>query len=46
VSHASGMVQELCDRAIWLDHGAVVMNGPMNDVLDRYNEQIGPHASS
>jgi ABC-type polysaccharide/polyol phosphate transport system ATPase subunit len=40
VSHASGMVQELCDRAIWLDHGEVVMSGAINDVLEAYNGRI------
>lgn len=37
VSHASGMVQEMCDRAIWLDHGEVVMSGSVSDVVDAYH---------
>jgi lipopolysaccharide transport system ATP-binding protein len=37
VSHASGMVQELCDHALWLDHGEVVMHGAINEVLEAYN---------
>ena len=36
VSHASGMVQELCDRAIWLDHGEVLMTGPILEVTEAY----------
>jgi len=36
VSHASGMVQELCDHAIWLDRGEVVKSGPIDEVLDAY----------
>jgi ABC-type polysaccharide/polyol phosphate transport system ATPase subunit len=36
VSHASGMVQELCDRALWLDHGSVVMTGPIQEVTEAY----------
>jgi ABC-type polysaccharide/polyol phosphate transport system ATPase subunit len=40
VSHASGMVQELCDRAIWLDHGEVVMNGAIAEVMDGYNRRL------
>jgi ABC-type polysaccharide/polyol phosphate transport system ATPase subunit len=39
VSHASGMVQELCDRAIWLDHGEIVMNGTISKVLEAYQER-------
>jgi ABC-type polysaccharide/polyol phosphate transport system ATPase subunit len=37
VSHASGMVQELCDRAIWLDHGEVIMSGPISGVMAAYD---------
>lgn len=36
VSHATGMVQELCDRAIWLDHGELVMSGRIQDVVAAY----------
>jgi len=36
VSHASGIVQELCDRAIWLDHGELVMNGAVAEVSASY----------
>ncbi|MCG3776308.1 MAG: Teichoic acids export ATP-binding protein TagH [Nitrospira sp.] len=36
VSHATAMVQELCDRAIWLDHGELVMSGPIRDVIEAY----------
>src|SRR3984957_14743212 len=37
VSHATGMVQELCDKAIWLDHGEVMMGGAISDVMETYN---------
>jgi lipopolysaccharide transport system ATP-binding protein len=37
VSHATGMVQELCDQAIWLDHGEVMMSGAISDVMAAYN---------
>ena len=36
VSHATGMLQELCDRAIWLDHGELVMSGRIRDVIEAY----------
>ena len=36
VSHAAGMVQELCDNAIWLDHGELMMSGPVGEVVDAY----------
>ena len=37
VSHASGMVQELCDRGIWLDHGEIVMTGRLSEVVEAYH---------
>jgi ABC-type polysaccharide/polyol phosphate transport system ATPase subunit len=36
VSHATGMVQELCDRAIWLDRGELMMSGRIRDVIEAY----------
>jgi ABC-type polysaccharide/polyol phosphate transport system ATPase subunit len=36
VSHAAGMVQELCDNAIWLDHGELITSGPVGEVMDAY----------
>jgi ABC-type polysaccharide/polyol phosphate transport system ATPase subunit len=38
VSHESNMIAELCDRALWLDHGTVRMDGPTGDVLAAYHE--------
>jgi ABC-type polysaccharide/polyol phosphate transport system ATPase subunit len=36
VSHSSGAVAEMCDRALWIDHGSVMMDGSVRDVLDAY----------
>lgn len=36
VSHDSGAVINLCQRAIWLDHGRVVTDGSARDVVERY----------
>ena|SRR5438552_1254488 len=36
VSHAPGLLQPLCDRALWLDHGELMMDGPAADVLHAY----------
>jgi ABC-type polysaccharide/polyol phosphate transport system ATPase subunit len=36
VSHASQMIRELCDRAIWLDAGELVMSGTVKDVMQAY----------
>jgi ABC-type polysaccharide/polyol phosphate transport system ATPase subunit len=36
VSHAAGMVQRLCSRAIWIDHGELILDGPIAEVSDAY----------
>jgi ABC-type polysaccharide/polyol phosphate transport system ATPase subunit len=36
VSHSSSMVQEMCDRAIWLDHGELMMTGRTREVIEAY----------
>lgn len=36
VSHASGEVRRMCDRAVWLDHGRMRMQGPVGEVIDAY----------
>jgi len=36
VSHAPGLVRKMCDRAIWLDHGEMMMYGRIKEVFDAY----------
>ena len=36
VSRASGMVQQLCDRAIWPNHGGLIMSGWVFEVTEAY----------
>jgi ABC-type polysaccharide/polyol phosphate transport system ATPase subunit len=40
VSHASGMVQQLCDRAIWLDHGDLMLEGGIHEVSGAYDGRM------
>lgn len=40
VSHNLYLVQRLCQRAIWLDHGRVQMIGPANKVCIAYENAI------
>jgi ABC-type polysaccharide/polyol phosphate transport system ATPase subunit len=40
VSHAPNLVQELCDRALWLDHGEVMLAGTSEKVLQAYSGRI------
>jgi ABC-type polysaccharide/polyol phosphate transport system ATPase subunit len=35
-SHAMDVLRELCEQALWLEHGEVKMRGPTPDVLDCY----------
>jgi homopolymeric O-antigen transport system ATP-binding protein len=37
VSHAGATVQKLCDRALWLDHGELKMDGKTSDVVAAYS---------
>lgn len=36
VSHQPELIRSLCGRVIWLDHGSIVADGPVDEVLDRY----------
>jgi len=36
VSHSAGIVQEMFDRAIWLDHGELMMTGRIGEVIEAY----------
>ncbi len=36
VSHDMGAVRDLCERAVWLDHGLVQMDGPTEEVVTCY----------
>lgn len=40
VSHNMGAITRLCQRAIWLDEGKVVMDGVSNEVVNGYNAQF------
>jgi ABC-type polysaccharide/polyol phosphate transport system ATPase subunit len=36
VSHVPAAVTQLCRRAIWIDHGHVIANGPAHEVVDAF----------
>lgn len=36
VSHAAQTIEELCTRAIWMEQGRLVMDGPAREVARRY----------
>ena len=41
VSHNAGTIKKVCDRALWLDDGALVMDGPADEVVDAYLAKYG-----
>ncbi len=36
VSHSIDQVEQICHRAIWLEHGHVMMDGPSSEVAEKY----------
>ncbi len=40
VSHSAASVQALCSRALWLDHGELVMDGSVTQVIDAYEGRL------
>jgi ABC-type polysaccharide/polyol phosphate transport system ATPase subunit len=36
VSHNPDTILQLCTRALWLEHGSIRMEGPVDEVLDAY----------
>src|SRR4029079_8470851 len=43
VTHALGLISDLCDQAAWLDHGVVQEIGPARDVVDSYLRSVNEH---
>jgi ABC-type polysaccharide/polyol phosphate transport system ATPase subunit len=43
VSHDLGSLRNLCDRGVWMDHGRVRQEGPIDDVVEAYTQSVqGP----
>jgi homopolymeric O-antigen transport system ATP-binding protein len=40
VSHQAKLVEELCDRAVWLDGGRAQAIGPAREVVQRYQQGV------
>jgi ABC-type polysaccharide/polyol phosphate transport system ATPase subunit len=40
VSHSAVAVREMCERAIWIDHGVVMLDGTVGEVLDAYQGRL------
>ena len=46
VSHSASMLNDFCERAIWLDHGRLIDDGPIARVADAYKSAMSQHAVS
>ena len=44
VSHALDTLERMCDRGLWLDHGRVIKQGSVGEVLKAYRESASTHA--
>jgi ABC-type polysaccharide/polyol phosphate transport system ATPase subunit len=42
VSHSPKQVSELCQRAVWIHEGRVVMEGPSADVVGAFVDHTAP----
>ena len=41
VSHSARSIKASCDRALWLDRGELIMDGPADEVVDAYSSTFG-----
>jgi ABC-type polysaccharide/polyol phosphate transport system ATPase subunit len=46
VSHALGTIKTLCNDAIWLDHGRLMMRGEPGEVVDAYTDSLNVKQTS
>ena len=40
VSHSPAMLSALCDRAIWLNHGELILSGSIDEVAKLYSDAV------
>ncbi len=46
VSHSAETITNFCDRAMWLDHGRLVADGPAKQVVDDYMATVPHHVEA
>lgn len=46
VSHSAGLVRQLCDRAVWIEHGETVMEGDAETVMKAYTGSMNTPAKA
>jgi len=40
ISHDLNSIKDLCENAIWMDHGRIMRYGPASDVVDAYQNSV------
>jgi ABC-type polysaccharide/polyol phosphate transport system ATPase subunit len=45
VSHVLDSIEEFCQRAVWMEDGAVKLLGPASEVVEAYRAATGPGIS-
>jgi ABC-type polysaccharide/polyol phosphate transport system ATPase subunit len=40
VSHSKEMLADICDQAIWLEHGQAMLTGPLDEVFRAYTDRL------
>ena len=45
VSHEMDALRELCTRGLWIEHGHLVADGPIDEIIDRYLEAVAARAA-
>ncbi len=46
VSHSLDTLERVCDRGLWLDHGRVMKQGSVTEVLEAYKNSATSHAGA
>lgn len=41
-SHSDSVIKSMCSKAIWLDQGKLMAFGPVDEVLEQYNQEQPP----
>jgi ABC-type polysaccharide/polyol phosphate transport system ATPase subunit len=46
VSHEMASLRQLCTRGLWIEHGRLVADGPIGEIIDRYMESVAAPAAA
>jgi teichoic acid transport system ATP-binding protein len=42
VSHSTGVLQRVCTRAVWMEAGKILADGPVEEILEAYEDEVDP----